>query len=409
LAGTQGGKTAFGPWWLYRQIKRNGPGDYLAVTSNYPLFRNKMLPVLLEVFEETLGIGRLWSSDKIIELKDPTKNRFLARRSTDRMWGRIILGSAESPSGLEATTAKDAWLDEAGQPEWTIETWRAIRRRLARWVGRALLTTTLYNFGWLKSEVYDRAMKGDPDYRVVNFRSIDNPSYPKSEWESAKRDLPAWQFAMQHEGSYERPAGLIYDSFIDDYRPLGHKCPRFSIPSEWDRYLGLDFGGINTAGPFYANEPGTNRYYLYRTYLGGNRTAKEHVRELLRDEPFPVAVVGGSPSEGQWRDEFAAAGLPVMGPDQGNVEVGIGRVYGAHKRGEIIVFDDLHGYLNQKRSYSRVLDSSGQPTEEIEHKNMYHYLDAERYIIGWINRVDDDPQMEVTTAPELDRRWGVYR
>jgi hypothetical protein len=40
---------------------------------------------------------------------------------------------------------------------------------------------------------------------------------------------------------------------------------------------------------------------------------------------------------------------------------------------------------------------------------MYHYLDAERYIIGWINRVDNDPQMEVTTAPELDRRWGVYR
>jgi hypothetical protein len=413
LAGTQAGKTIFGPWWLAREIEDKGPGDYIAVTSTFDLFKLKMLPAIREAFEHVSQCGRYWAGNRIMEIADPN-GRFLAKNADDPMWARIILRSAESGGGLESGTAKAAWLDEAGQKNFTLETWQAILRRLSLSMGRLLLTTTLYNFGYLKTEVYDRWKSGNPGYEVINFRSIDNPVFPREEWERAKREMQPWLFAMQYEGRYERPAGLIYDSFIDDYRPVGHKCPRFAIPSEWDRYLGLDFGGVNTAGLWYANEPGTSRYYLYREYpeqgrSAAGRTAKEHVRELRRDEPFPVACVGGSPSEEQWRDEFKAAGLPVMAPDQGNVEVGIGRVYGAHRRSEIIVFDDLHGYLNQKRSYSRVLDSSGQPTEEIEHKNIFHYMDAERYVIGWINRVDDDPQMEVTTAPELDRRWGVYR
>lgn len=408
LAGTQGGKTAFGPWYLYREIKRRGSGDYLAVTSSYPLFRNKMLPALLDCFEHTLGIGRYWSSDRIIELKDPKRNRFLASKATDRMYARIMLGSARSESTLEAATAKAAWLDEAGQKEFTISTWRSIRRRLARYIGPALLTTTLYNFGWLKTEVYDRARRGDPDYRVVHFRSIDNPTYPLSEWEEHKRDLPPWLFAMQHEGRYERPAGLIYDSFIDDYLPLGHKCPRFAIPLSWPHFLGLDFGGVNTAGVFLAREPGSGTLYAHRLYLAGGRTATEHRRQLVPDGgPFPVAV-GGSPSEGQWRDEFKAAGLEVLPPDQGNVEVGIARVYGAFKRREIVIFDDheMQPLIDQLKSYSRKLDASGQPTEAIENKETYHYLDAIRYVIGWLNRVEEEHTIGFIDNPMAGIAYG---
>jgi hypothetical protein len=65
-----------------------------------------------------------------------------------------------------------------------------------------------------------------------------------------------------------------------------------------------------------------------------------------------------------------------------DVEVGIDRVYGAHKENKIIVFDDLVGYLDEKLSYSRELDENGEPTEKIEDKNSFHFMDAERYIIG---------------------------
>src|SRR5258708_8993971 len=35
IAGSQGGKTSFGPWWLYREIQRHGAGDYIAATATY--------------------------------------------------------------------------------------------------------------------------------------------------------------------------------------------------------------------------------------------------------------------------------------------------------------------------------------------------------------------------------------
>jgi hypothetical protein len=150
----------------------------------------------------------------------------------------------------------------------------------------------------------------------------------------------------------------------------------------WRRYMGLDFGGVNTAALFYAQEPNTPRLFLYREYHAGGRTAEEHKVKLVAGEPMIPLVVGGSKSEGQWRREFSRAGLPVASPTISEVDLGIQRVYGAHKRGEIIVFDDLHGYLDQKQTYSRKLDPNGESTEAIEDKETFHFMDAERYIVG---------------------------
>jgi hypothetical protein len=392
LAGTQSGKTSWGPLWLKREIDRCGSGDYLAVTASYDLFKLKMLPALRETFEHVYRIGRYWSGDRILELADPS-GRFWAGRADDPMWGRIILRSAEAGGGLEATTAKGAWLDEAGQDTFTVETWEAVLRRLSLSQGRALLTTTIYNLGWLKAELHDpwlKSGKHDPNIDVIQFRSIDNPTFPYEEWERAKTSLPDWKFLMFYCGHYTRPAGLIYDSFkdfaVDGHGRPGHTCARFVIPADWQRYLGLDFGGTNTAGLFYAAEPGTKKLYLYREYKAGSRTAKEHAEALREGEPQNVFCVGGSASEGQWRREFRMGGLAVNEPDISDVEIGIQRVYGAHKRDEIIVFDDLAGYLDEKRRYSRKLDASGEPTLEIEAKSTFHYQDAERYIIGRIRR-----------------------
>jgi hypothetical protein len=382
LAGSQGGKTSYGPWWLWREVRLRGPSDYLAVTSSYDLFKLKMLPALREVFEHVMRCGRYWSGDRVIELADPETGRFLARRADDPMWGRIILRSAESGGGLESTTAMGALLDEAGQDAFTVESWWAILRRLSLNLGRVLIATTLYNFGWLKAEIHDRWAAGDPDYDVIHFDSTENPAFPAAEWERARASMPTWRFDMQYRGRYERPAGLIYDSFD----PARHVVPRFAIPADWPRYLGLDFGGVNTAGLFYAREPATGTLYLYREYKAGGRTAAEHAAALKAGEHMVPRCVGGSHSEGQWRAEFRAAGLPVQEPDVREVEVGIGRVYGAHKRGEILAFSDLAGYLREKGAYSRKLGRDGQPTEDIEDKSTYHYLDAERYIVGWLMR-----------------------
>lgn len=387
LAGTQGGKTTFGPHWLYREIQWRGPGDYMVVTPTFPLLELKALPTLRRLFEGWLGLGSYVSS--------PARRFNFSADGARRTWGKgwngepttIFFGHAQDPESLESATAKAAWLDEAGQKKFRLGSWEAILRRLSIHLGRVLLTTTPYDLGWLKQKLVDRAAAGDPDIDVVRFDSTANPNFPPAEMARASRDLPLWKYLMFYKAILTRPAGLIYDSFDEK-----DKVRRFALPDAWPRYLGLDFGGVHTAALFYAAElaPGlegewgapTGRLILYREYLAGGRTAKEHAQALLRGEPRVPYCVGGSKSEEQWRQEFAAGGLPVAAPEIKSVEVGIDRVYGAHKRHEIVVFDDLDGYLDQKGSYARELDPDGEPTEEIEDKSSYHFMDAERYIVG---------------------------
>lgn len=387
LAGTQSGKTVFGPTWLYREIKTCGPGDYMVVTPTFQLLGKKALPAFVELFEEHLQVGHYVGS--------PIRRFEFTREGSRRTFGNhwkgdkttVFFGHAQDPDSLESATAKAAWLDEAGQRKFRRASWDAIRRRLSISEGRVLVTTTPYDLGWLKQVLYDPwKEKRDDRIEVINFKSIENPAFPRTEYDAAQRDLPRWKFNMFYNGLFERPAGLIYDCFVDA-GPGTHEIPRFVIPDHWQRYLGLDFGGVNTCGVFYAEEPGTGKLYVYREYLKGSLTAKEHVDKLLEGEPgLPITVGGSWSSEEQWRHEFRSAGLPVRKPAVSGVEIGIDRVYGAHKRNEIYVFDDLTGYLEQKLTYSRELNDNDEPTDVIADKQYFHYMDAERYIVGWLKR-----------------------
>lgn len=386
LAGTQGGKTSFGPHWLYREIQKCGAGDYMVVTPTFQLLELKALPELVKLFETILRLGRYVASPvrKFVFSEDGEIRTFGSKQDAPTT---IYFGYAADPESLESATVKAAWLDEAGQKKFKLGSWEAVLRRLSLSIGRVLLTTTPYDLGWLKQKLWDRWKAKDEDIEIVRFDSTENPNFPKSEFERARRDLPQWKFDLFYRAIFTRPAGLIYDSFNEEL----YKVPRFTIPNRWKRYLGLDFGGVNTAGLFYAEEPDTPNLYLYREYKAGGRTAEEHAAALLNGEPSVPTCVGGSHSEGQWRREFKAGGLPVREPAVKEVEIGIDRVYGAHKRGEIYVFDDLNGYLEEKLTYARELDQNGEPTEKIEDKQAFHYMDAERYIVGWLKRIVKDP------------------
>ena len=378
LAGTQGGKSEFGVWWLLNEIKRRGDGEYLVVSPSFPLQQKKVLPVYTDVLKTRLNIGDYKYSDRVFEL---TRKGFNSK---------IYFGSADNPDSLESCTAKAAHLDEVGQKSFKLSSWEAVLRRLSIHQGRVLGTTTIYNLGWMKSEIYDRWKSGDKEIDVIQFPSIMNPAFPKAEYERAKRTLPLWKFRMFYEGQYDRPAGMIYDCFDSEM------CVINQIPLDpsWPRYCGFDFGGVNTCILWYAehkvNEEVTN-YYLYREYLEGGRTASEHADHIKKVSEGENILIncGGAGSEDQWRREFELANIPIRKPKISEVEVGINRVYGQHKQNRIFVFNTCKGYLEQKNTYSRKLDDQGKPTEEIDDKNSFHYMDAERYIISEL--VDNEP------------------
>jgi len=370
IAGTQSGKTSFMPLLLNREIDRMGEGDYLAVTATYDLLKLKFLPEMKRFFCDLFG----WEYS--------ASDRAITRQYKPRMFTRIIMRSADAEGGLESATAKGAVMDECGQDRFQVGAWEAIQRRLSLSRGRVLAGTTPYNLGWLKTEIFDRWKANDPDIDVIQFKSIMNPAFPKEEYYDRKKTMPAWKFEMFYNGNFSRPAGLIYDNFDDEL----HTCPRFAIPASWERFVGMDFGLVNLAAVFYAKEPRTERLFAYRIYRGGGFSMASHVAAIMKGEPRIPFAVGGAKSEGNWRLEMRANGLPVREPDVKEVEVGIDRVYGAHANNEIIIFDDLTEYLDQKHTYSRELDAQDRPTEKIADKATYHFLDAERYIVGYLKR-----------------------
>jgi hypothetical protein len=390
IAGTQGGKTSFGPWWLWREIEQRGPGDYIAATATYDLFKLKMLPEVLHVFEDVLNIGRYWAGDGVLEIRNPATGEFDARKSTDPMYARVILRSAQTKGGLESATIKGGWLDEIGL--YPLLAWEAVRRRLSLSRGRVLGTTTPYNLGWLKQQIYDRWKAGDPDIDVIQFTSVENPAFPQEEYDDVQRSMPDWKFRMFYGGQFEKPAGLIYSDFIDEYREQGgHVVRPFTIPLEWPRIGGIDPGAVNTAKLWLAHDTTADVYYLYRETLDGDKSTKQHVKAVgdfhkLTGERVITWHIGQK-SESQQRMDYKEAGLlGVVEPEVTDVESGIDRVTELLKDFRLFIFDTCTGTLDQIGSYARKLDDMGEPTEEIKDKQKYHYLDALRYAAAGLRR-----------------------
>lgn len=396
FAGTKGGKTSFAPWWLDREIGRTADpsgrdNDYLMVAPTYDLFKLKLLPETLWVFQTVLKSGRYWSKERLIELAAPD-GQFWAKKADDPMWGRIILRSASSGGGLESSTARAAVLDECGHDDFRITAWESVLQRLSLYQGRVLGLSTPYNLGWTKTEVFDKWREGNPNYRVVQFPSIANPTFPKDEFEEARKRLPKWKFDMKYRGIFERPAGLIYDVFD----PKVHKIATISgIDFKEDESVslgfigGLDFGAVHTAAisALVYRLPGQKPViYVIREYLEGHKTISGHA-EILRTWHTPIWV-GGSGSEKQWRWEFSKEGVIVNEPPIKEVEIGIDKVYAALAGKRLFITENCKGLLDEIGQYSRKVDEKGRPTEKIRNKNEYHLLDSLRYLMTYVSAND---------------------
>jgi hypothetical protein len=397
-AGTQGGKTCFEPDWLRREINTCGTGDYLVITATFPLLELKLLPEFLFVFETTFKLGTYSDSKKILQFHHAAPGTKGSVNVIDK--SRIVFGSATHPESVESATAKAAILDECGQKQFLLGTWEAIQRRLSLSQGRCLFGTTLYNSGWFINEIYEPALRNEKDFELIQFDSVVNPMFPREEYERAMSTLPNWKFAMFYKGKFLRPAGLVYDSFD----PAACKIPRFDIPKNWLIYVGHDFGSANPAAIFYAQDPATGIFYAYYEYLPGQgRSTYDHVQEIKRITTGynVISRIGGNQTtEDEIRQGYTVHGWHIQAPKWKHVEKQIENVYALNKLNKVKVFSDLHNYLDEKLSFSYVLDEKYQPTDKLEDEQKYHLLAAERYILS-----DFTPE---TVAHGNSRSKAVY-
>jgi hypothetical protein len=334
----------------------------------------KLVPIYLKMFCDYLHL-----STRKDDFKEAKKKLYVHGADFE---ATIFFGSATNANSLESATALAAHLDEVGQDDFTAEAYDAVLGRLTRSRGRILYSTTLYNHGWYKREVYDRYKLGDAEYEVINWDSVVCPGFSKAEWEDRKKKMPTWKFNMQYRGIYDLPAGMIYNIFKDYVGEGGHLVKPFTIPQSWDWELAIDPGGVHTASGWFASNP-DGKNYLVRSYLDGNMNTKEHVAKAKRFLEFGriKRAVGGSGSEGQFRIDWTAEGIHVREPEIRDVESGIDKVLSLLKEGQFFIFDipENQWIIEQFLTYSRQLNERGDPTERIHNKNEYHGMDMIRY------------------------------
>lgn len=355
IAGTGGGKSWFGPIWLYREIQRNPKDNFLVVSPTYPMFQRIVLPHTKE-FLDSITRGEYRVGERIYYL--PTG-------------GRVFFGSADNPFSLEGVHVRAAWLDEAGQMR--REAWDVILRRVGFHRGRVLLTTTPYNLGWLKTEVFDRWRAGDKDYSVVQFPSILNPTYPREEFDRARATLPDWKFRMFYLGQFARPEGLVYQEFD----PGRHVVDPFEIPPNWRRIVGIDFGYNNpTAAIWLAINP-DGVVYAYREYYQRGKLPDESAKDikaLSGDEH--IEVVACDPSEPAAIEQYRRLGLRAKAANN-EVREGIEAVIALMRSNRFFVFRGLANLLDELENY-RWVEKHEQLRDE-PMKEYDHAVDALRY------------------------------
>ena len=357
IAGVGSGKSWMGPIWLYREIQNDPKGAYLVVSPTYQMFQRIVLPKTREFFDKMVH-GEYKASERAYYL--PTG-------------GVIYFGSADNPFTLEGVHVRAAWLDEAGQMR--REVWEVIMRRIGFYNGRVLITTTPYNLGWLKTEVYDKWKAGDKDYDVIQFASIMNPYYPKEEFERAKLTLPEWKFKMFYMGEFARPEGLVYE----DFNPGHHIVEPFDIPSDWRRIIGVDLGYNNPTAAVWLAENNDGVLYAYREYYERNKLPEESGRDILRlSEGEKIERVYCDPSNPAAIEQYRRIGLPVA-PADNSVKNGIEQVISHLKSDKLFIFRGLNNLLDEIENYRWKTHGTAVFDEPV--KEYDHAVDALRYAI----------------------------
>ena len=367
---TGGGKTILGYWWLHSRMEAM-PGNTWGVAE--PTY--KMLDTVI-----------LNSSDP----DRPNLVEYLTRAQHNPYWidkqslilgtdfGQIYLSSADNPDSMQGAALKGYWLDESGQMRTLAHD--VARQRCSMLSGQVLHTTTPYNLGALKTDIWDR--RNEPGTHVETWRSIDRPGFPQERYEEERRRLPSWRFAMMYDAKFDRPAGLIYSAFNESVCLI----ERFPIPSSWLIYVGHDFGADNPCALFYAQDTATGNFYLFHEYLPGTGySANEHAiefKKIVHGYNVIQRVGGSKAGEDEVRQLYNAHGWVISEPKLGRVEARIDKVTGLHLLNKVFVFRDLRNYLDEKRTFSREMDSNGLATEKIADEARFHCMSAEQYILS---------------------------
>ena len=366
LGGTGGGKTFWGPYWLADLIAKDRErgvaegAHYIAIGRTATMTSDILVPGVTEAYKGTVLEGHHHLAKAIYDL--PTG-------------GKIYFRSADKPYRIEGHHSRGIWADEPAQMRPLI--WTIIQGRTGFYEAPVLFTGYPTDMGWYYHDIYKAWEGGDPDYDVIQFRSIDNPMYSRKEYDRAKRTLPGWMFDMRYDGKFRKPFGLVYPEFGGPEMMIRP----FEIPDDWPTYGGVDPGTFFGA-TFLAWHDGI--YYAYGEHYTEIVTpSRDHAAEMQKLERGMFQCYLYDPARNQDATDLADNGIGPFVMGNNAIDPGIRTVTEFVKTGRLKVMQGrCPNFVDQMEKYSYPTDpATGALAKEKPIKKYDHLPDCLRYLL----------------------------
>ena len=354
ISGTGGGKSFMGPIWMYGQISEAPAESFLIVAPTYKMLFRTCVPALEKAFKGTHYEGAL----------KETKGQYLLPTG-----GIIYLGSADNPDSLEGLHVKAAWIDEASLCDRMV--WVIVQARVGIKDGRILLTTTPRGFNWLYNDFYKYYIAGDKDYAVIQFRSIDNPHYPKTEFERMKKTLDPRMFKMRYEGEFAKMSGLVYPDF--DQANLIDEVPK----NFQEVICGVDWGFNAPCALVVLGIDGQGNYSVIDEYIERGKLIDTIARQakIMRDK-YGIQMFYCDPSRPEFIATFNCVGLLATAGNNSIIS-GIEEVSMCMRTKRLKVARHCKHIIDELETYAYPEDG----LKDLPVKTNDHALDALRYAL----------------------------
>lgn len=209
VAGRRGGKTLAAAWeTLYyllhpeafhrdapnNPLKASGPLLAWVLTRDYPAGQ----PALF-TFRECLKQAGL---EPGIDYKEHKTNRWFEFPNGSF----LAFKTADQPDSLRGAGLNLLWLDEAAFIS-TSDAYDIVEPGLGDKLGSVICTTTPSGKNWYYDKFWNEQSLEDPDIGRVEYWSIDNPYFHKSEWERFQRDYHPLLFKQEFCAAFDSMAG----------------------------------------------------------------------------------------------------------------------------------------------------------------------------------------------------------
>lgn len=272
VAGTRGGKTRAiaVECALAMQFRPGSVG--LICSPDFPMFRRNLKAYLDELI---LPTGSFSVRDYCYKMPNGSV-----------AW--IVY--AENPDKMRGVGADWAAGDELRM--WPREAWQILTIRCDKPWSRMWGATTPNGKDFVYDDLMTQAGKavtlngttinpdGDPDLEIFTWKTLDNTKAPdlRPVVERAKRILPPQFYEQEYNCSIEEFTGLVFA----DFSPTAHVASIPTLPPDWPRLIGMDFGAADPTAIVAFAVDGDGRVFQYDEWCQAGQPLRTHAEVVKR-------------------------------------------------------------------------------------------------------------------------------